>query len=298
VRIGQLAPTSWTYYLRARNRSPKTMKSYMEATGQLEAFLEAEGLPTDVDAITPEHIDRFLIAVRERTSASTAATRYRGLQQFFNFLVDEGEIDRSPMAGMKPPALDERPVPIIARGDLERLFRVCSGRSFEDRRDAAIIRLFLNTGVRLSELANLRAGDVSLDHREITVTGKGKKTRTVSIGPKAVLGLDRYQRERRRHPMAHTTDFYWLGVRGRLTDSGVTQMLRRRCRQAGIPVIHPHQFRHTMAHLWLSAGGAEHDLARLAGWSSLQMVGRYAASAGEERAREAHRRLSPGEDIS
>jgi hypothetical protein len=49
--------------------------------------------------------------------------------------------------------------------------------------------------------------------------------------------------------------------------------------------------------LWLSSGGTEHDLAKLAGWNSLQMVGRYAASAATERAFEAHRRLSPGEEI-
>jgi integrase len=89
----------------------------------------------------------------------------------------------------------------------------------------------------------------------------------------------------------------WIGARGRLTDSGIVQALRRRCRQAGTEQLHPHQFRHTWAHFWLSSGGTEHDLARLAGWNSLQMVGRYAASAATERAKEAHRRIGPGEDL-
>ena len=82
---------------------------------------------------------------------------------------------------------------------------------------------------------------------------------------------------------------WWLGTKGPLTESGINQILKRRGRDAGIE-LHAHMFRHSFAHQWLSAGGNEGDLQRIAGWSSPQMLQRYGRSAADQRAREAYRK--------
>jgi site-specific recombinase XerD len=293
--LTQLLP-SWRRHLRAANYSPKTIASYLGGAERLLQFLRDRGMPIEAGSITREHLESFIEDQLERFRPSTAATRYRDIQQFFKWLVDEGEVSVSPMAKMRSPKLEERPVPIISMDNLQALFRTCEGRSLEDRRDAALLRTLLNTGARLSEVAGMRISDLDLDQEEVSVLGKGKRARWLPLGPKTVKAIDRYLRIRSTHKDAEL-EWLWLGPRGRLTDSGIAQMIRRRCTEAGIAPIHPHQFRHTFAHLWLSKGGGETDLMKLAGWRSSQMVQRYAASAAGERARLAHKRISPGEEV-
>jgi hypothetical protein len=85
----------------------------------------------------------------------TALNRYRGLQAFFKWAVAEGELDACPMAGMNPPQIPDEPPPVLTDEELRRLLKSCEGRDFTDRRDAAILRLFLDTGVRVAEAAGI-----------------------------------------------------------------------------------------------------------------------------------------------
>ena len=95
-------------------------------------------------------------------SPATALVRFKSLQQFFRHCVEEGELEVSPMSGMRPPKTDEVPVPIIGDEVLTALLKARSGKSFVDRRDAAILRVFLDTGCRLAEVTNLRFADTDL----------------------------------------------------------------------------------------------------------------------------------------
>jgi integrase len=219
--------------------------------------------------------------------------RFRSLQQFYRWASsdNEGLIPVSPMKGLEQPSVVETPPDVLGADQVMALLKTCEGRGFTDRRDAAIIRLMLIAGgPRLGEVAALQVDDVDLENNVVHVIGKGRRPRTMPFSDKTAMVLGRYLRARRDHD-EHRSAWLWLGTKGHLTESGITQALRRRAARAGIKHLHPHMLRHTAAHLWKAAGGSDGDAMRLFGWRSMEMVNRYGAKLADERAREAARKL-------
>lgn len=289
----------WRTHLLARNVAPSTIASYQRCGENLLAFLTDRGMPSTAGGVRREHLEAFLADLVVRLSPATVAKHYRSLQQLFRWLVEDGEIEASPMARMRPPQVPEQPVEILTDDELRRLLAAAKGNTFENRRDTALLRFLIDTGVRASELVGITVDEVNLAASEVLVLGKGRRPRVVPFGLKTADALRRYLRARQAHPAhpAAAMPALWLSKKGALTVSGLAQILERRSADAGVSDVHPHRFRHTFAHTWLADGNQEHDLMRLAGWRSPQMIGRYAASAGAERARDNFRRAALGDRL-
>lgn len=288
---------SFRRHLVASDKSPKTVRGYVTTAAKFAELCNRREFPDDVRLVERKHVEEYMIEVLATTTDTTAATYFAHLQQFFRYLVEvEEEIPSSPMAGMKRPRIAETPPDVFTRDELKAIIGACAGRTFNDRRDRAVVRLFADSGVRVEEMAGMTVDALDLSRGRVLVHGKGNKSRWVAYGNTTALDLERYLRERKRHPRADLPDL-WLGAKGPLTDSGLYQLLERRGRAAGVDNVHPHRFRHTWSHEFRLAGGNDSDLQQLGGWSTPTMLRRYGQSAAQERAIEAAHRLSLGDEL-
>lgn len=281
----------WTLHLRAEGRADRTIATYLRALDRLDAFLAERGMPRELRAIRREHLEAFLVALGERGNApATISILFRALRPFWRWLVEEDEVERSPMERMRPPSVPLNPPPVLSDEQATLLLAACRGTDLIARRDLAMLSLLLDTGIRRGELAGLHLGDLTLGQRLAFIeasTSKSRRGRAVVYGDATAKALMRYL----RHPKAPRTDeaALWVARTGRpLTGNEVYHTIGRRARQAGLRV-HPHQLRHTWASSMLAAGHSEGDVMQLGGWADRSMLSRYGASAAAERARAAYR---------
>lgn len=286
---GPLAADLRSFLLSRWDASPETRRSYRESILQLEAYLVARGR----SEATRQDIEGWLAEMARDHRPSTVQTRFRAARAMFRWRAEEDGLP-DPTAKVRQPRVPAEPVPVPTKAEVQALRDACRGDGFEERRDAAILTMMLATGMRLSEVANIRLTDIDWDERAILVTGKGRKIRAVPFDPVAARAIDRYANRpggRRSHPDAGSP-WLWLGTRGRLTAKGIAKVCERRSRAAGVK-FHAHLARHWLASRWLEDGGSEGDLMRIAGWSSRRMLDRYGAGEADRRARAAYREWSP-----
>jgi len=269
--------------------SKRTIESY---TAVLTRFLSS----LDSRNSGPEEIRLFLLGLQQDgLGPHSVHIYYRNLRAFFKWLVSEDYIPKSPMKNIKPPKLPNLVIRPFSPQDINNLLLVTSGKRFVDIRNRAIVLLFLDTGVRLGEMAASKLEDIDIDSGKIKIFGKGAKERHVRMGKTTTRALFKY--------LSIRTDPYdclWVTEeRKPLTQFGVKILIRRLCAWAEIKDAKrgAHTFRHTAAINYLRNGGDIFTLQSMLGHSSLSMVRRYLSSLGIDDLIRVHKKASPVDNL-
>ena len=289
---------------RSEGKSPETISSYKMVLNNFIWYCKQNDFPTTAQKLNSLHIRQFIWYLtsatnrwgrnspktRQPASQTTANDYYRSLHSFFNWLERESLIKENPFANLRPPKVERKVIQALTPAEVERLLNAGSGKSPVNVRNRAILCIFLDTGLRVSELASLNMYDIDMNTGSIVVRhGKGGKQRVVHIGSKAQKALWKYITLYRKS----NNDSLFINRNGEPLDAvGIRILIKRLGIKAKVKVS-PHKLRHTFAISYLRAGGDVFSLQYLLGHSTLQMTQRYLQSLNADDAIEAHRKFSP-----
>ena len=281
-------------FCRSKNLSPNTLIYYQYRLRAFQSYLDQNGTSCAPREVTPRVIREFINDEIERHSASTANHSVTTLRALFSFLVSDGFLATSPMAGVKKVRCRKALIETFTPEQIEAIIATCD-KSFTGVRDRAIVLTLFDTGLRASELCGLTLDDVSWREQTMVVVGKGDCERVVSFGKVArqVLALYIARRGELETNAFFVTQFGDPIDRYRLSD-----IIGSRCRQADVAGIRcsPHTLRHTFAVTYLRNGGDVFSLQKLLGHADLAMTKCY-CQLSQTDALDKHRAHSPGDTL-
>ena len=257
-RAGTTVIDGYLSYLRdVRRLSANTLESYARDLGQLGDFAEKHKRPVEsLDRKDLEAFVRSLMAsgLSPRSVARSVAT----IRGFYKFITAEQKLSRNPADDLRSPRAWPALPKSLSLEDVDRLLTQPDTSTPRGLRDKALIELLYATGLRVSELISLRAGDLHLDEGYLTCVGKGDKERMVPLGQDAASWVTRYIREGRPALLKKKTS-PWLFVNARdggsLSRIGFWKVLKDYGLKAGLPgELSPHVLRHSFATHLLERG--------------------------------------------
>lgn len=286
--------------LGARRLSQHTIDDYSRTLHKFAGFLVTDPA---VQEITAQHVELFL-ASQKHLSNKSLLNYYVGLSSLWTWLVNEELAAENVVRKLKPPKPQVKEVIPFTETEVKAMMAVLNrskvylrqGQSMDHalgsfERNRAILLLMLDTGLRASELCDLKIEDLDTrNHRIFVKQGKGMKERLLPFSPRTGQMIWRYLASRKD---TQPQDPLFVGRLNRpLTRTKLAEMCSGIGKRAGVPDVHPHRFRHTFAIQYLRNGGNAYTLQMMLGHNSLEMVKRYLKLAQVD-LDSAHRRASP-----
>lgn len=241
-----------------RNYSEKTVIAYQNDLLQFESFLlEIFNQNKIVWSHVTKNIIRQFLAVLNNSGLQrrSIARKIAALKSFFRFLNKNAVIDANPMQTIKTPKFDKKLPEFVPIQYMDDLMDLPPNDNFEGIRDRAILELFYSTGIRLSELLNMRFSNLMLEENLIRVLGKGNKERVIPIGTQAVQRLQNYIRVRSSYSQPENDWLFILKTGKKMYPMAIQRIISKYLQKiAEIKKKSPHVLRHTFATHMMNQG--------------------------------------------
>ena len=263
-----------------RNYSSKTVESYQRDIEKFYRFLLEEDIKADdVDLIVIRNFlsKEFMSGVSRRS----CKRRLCALKHFYQYLVKTGQIETNPFNYVKSPKMEKKYPHILYSNQVEELLKENRNRTdLLASRDQAILELLYYSGVRASELVNIKLSDINTRNRVCRILGKGNKERIVPFTDTCALTIDKYIKECRPKLAKHNEQisiYLFLNNRGeQLTTRGLEYILKNIEEKIGLNLgLHPHLLRHTFATHLLENGADLRVIQELLGHESINTTQVY-----------------------
>lgn len=258
-------------YIKNKNYSNYTIDSYNKDLDNFYIYLKQNN--TDIKKVNYKFLRGYLTVLYDKKySKKTIARNISTLKSFFKYLKKQNIIESNPMNLIKTPKIDKKLPKFLNYDDLEKILSIPDTTTFLGKRNALILELLYSTGVRVSELVNIKLNDIDLSEEKILILGKGNKERYVLFGSKAKEKMLDYLKEK-------TDDSPYLIVNrygNKITDRGIRKILDSIILEASLSYkISPHTLRHTFATHMLDSGADIEIVKELLGHESLSTTQIY-----------------------
>ena len=266
-----------TYLRLERSYSPNTIEAYEMDLDKLRLYAEEHGL--DVVHMSFEELEEFVFEqFKSVQSEATQARILAGVHSWFRFLLYKDYIDQDPSELLEGPRKSKHLPTILSLEEVNAMMAAIDLSSNEGHRNRAMMEMLYGSGLRVSELVNLRLSRIYLNEHYMLIEGKGSKQRLVPLSPVAEEWFGYWMQERSTWPVKpESKDFAFVNRYGRpMTRAMIFTIVRRLCAEAGITkTVSPHTLRHSFATHLLQNGADLRVIQQLLGHEDLATTDIY-----------------------
>lgn len=264
------------YIKNNKNVSENTIMSYKRDLNMLMTFFKTNGI-NEWSKITSTNINSYILYLEKQgKSAATIARNISAINSFFKFLLIKGVVNVDVTNLVKAPKIEKKLPEILSIDEVERLLAQPDTKSIKGIRDKALLELMYATGIRVSELINLKIEDVNLQLGYI-VCKNDKKNRVIPFGNKVKVSLSKYMYDSRKDEETEKVEWLFLNYTGKqMSRQGVWKIIKAYADKAGIEKeITPHTLRHSFASHILKSGKNIKEVQEIMGHTDIMSTSIY-----------------------